>query len=101
MAYRVEVAARARRDLDALYEAIHVEESGHAFNWFNGLAEAMRSLANMPYRAPMIHEDSALRHLLYGKRPHVYRIIYRVDESIQTVRIIHVRHGTRRPLRTK
>jgi toxin ParE1/3/4 len=40
-----------------------------------------------------------LRHLLYGKKPHVYRILYEVDERRQTVWVLTVRHGARRRLK--
>jgi toxin ParE1/3/4 len=40
-----------------------------------------------------------LRHLLYGKKPHVYRVIYQVDERRQAVWVLTVRHGARRKLK--
>ena len=100
MAYRVEVSARARRDLDAIYEFIQAEESDHALTWFLGLAEALRSLSELPYRSPVTPDDPNRRHLFYGHKPHVYRVIYRIDEPSRMVRIITVRHGARRPLRS-
>ena len=99
MAYRVEVSARARRDLEALYEFIHAEESDHAFAWFNGLAETLRSLAKLPYRAPLRRERQTLRHLLYGSKPHIYRILYTIDERAKIVYVAQIRHGARRSLR--
>jgi mRNA-degrading endonuclease RelE of RelBE toxin-antitoxin system len=32
-----------------------------------------------------------LRRLLYGPKPHVYRVIYEVDEPRQTVRVLTIR----------
>ena len=40
-----------------------------------------------------------LRHLLYGKKPHIYRVIYEVDEQRKTVWLLHIRHGARRKLK--
>ena len=40
-----------------------------------------------------------LRHLLYGKKPHVYRVIYEVDEGRQAVWVLTIRHGARRKLK--
>ena len=37
------------------------------------------------------------RHLLYGRLPHVYRILFTIDGS--TVYILHIRHGSRQPLK--
>jgi hypothetical protein len=41
MAYRVEVTARAGRDLGSIYERINAEESLAAAKWFNGLDQAV------------------------------------------------------------
>ena len=35
------------------------------------------------------------RHLLYGNRAHVHRIIYGVDEREKAVTVLHIRHGAR------
>ncbi len=43
----------------------------------------------------MITENDRLRHLLYGKRPHVYRIIYAIDERRRVVNVVHIRHAAR------
>ena len=37
-----------------------------------------------------------LWHLLYGKKPHVYRVIYEIDEQQQTVWVLKIRHAARR-----
>jgi mRNA-degrading endonuclease RelE of RelBE toxin-antitoxin system len=34
--------------------------------------------------------------LLYGHKPHIYRIIYRVVERHKRVDVVHIRHGARR-----
>ncbi|MFY9841639.1 MAG: hypothetical protein WA718_19220 [Terriglobales bacterium] len=39
-----------------------------------------------------------LRHLLYGNRPHVYRVIYEVDERRQALSVLTIRHGARQKL---
>jgi len=31
--------------------------------------------------------------LLYGAKPHVYRVIYQIVEKQKEVEILHVRHG--------
>jgi mRNA-degrading endonuclease RelE of RelBE toxin-antitoxin system len=38
-----------------------------------------------------------LRHLLYGRTPHVYRAIYEVDERKKIVRVLTIRHGAMAP----
>ncbi|MGH9511744.1 MAG: type II toxin-antitoxin system RelE/ParE family toxin [Terriglobales bacterium] len=99
MAYRVNLAARAERDLAQLYEQIHAADSHHANNWYYGLRAAILSLRRMPERCPVAPEDSTLRHLLYGRKPHVYRIIFRINKKSRQVDVLHLRHGARRRLR--
>ena len=93
--YRVEVSARASRDLRAIAAFIQASSGQQAMVWFHGLELAMRSLEEMPLRGPLLAEYPTYRQLLYGTRPHVYRIIYTVEEGRQLVSIAHVRHGAR------
>lgn len=82
---------RALRDLDSIYQRIEAETSARAARWFGGIEKALLSLKTRPKRAPAAPEDPALRHLLYGKRPNVYRIIYEIDEKTSTVNVLHIR----------
>jgi len=93
MAYPVRIAARAERDLEDIYTYINAEQSEAAFAWFRGLTMQIFTLETLPNRNPTTPEDSKLRHLLYGEKPDVYRIIYRVVEKPKLVEIIHIRHG--------
>ena len=34
-----------------------------------------------------------MRHLLYGKRPNVYRVIFEIDAPRKVVRVLTIRHG--------
>jgi plasmid stabilization system protein ParE len=96
MAYRVEITQRAERDLLSLYHQINAEDSIHARQWYFGLKAAIRSLRALPNRAPTTPEGKKLRHLLYGTKPHVYRVIYRVRNRARRVEILHIRHGARK-----
>ena len=98
MTYRVELTARAARNLERIFLAIDAAASVQAKAWFNGLETAVQSLAEHPARSPTIQEDDRLRHLLYGTRRTVYRIIYSIDETRQCVTVLHIRHGARQPL---
>jgi plasmid stabilization system protein ParE len=68
--------------------------------WFLALEEAIASLANFPQRCPLAPENAEfpfeVRQLLYGRKPHVYRILFTLVES-DTVYILHIRHGRRMP----
>ncbi len=103
MTYHVELAERAVRDLEDLYLVKNVADSKAAARWFNRLEEAVVSLTQSPYRCPLAPESRKLkrrlRHLLYGKRPHVYRVIFDIDERRQTVTVLTIRHGARQQIR--
>jgi plasmid stabilization system protein ParE len=103
MAYVVKSTPHAERDLEQLYQEINAEYSGAALQWYSGLREAILSLEWQPHRCPVAPEarklKRKLRHLLYGKKPNVYRIIYELDEHRQEVRVITIRHGARRTLK--
>jgi toxin ParE1/3/4 len=99
MAYVVRIATRAERDLVSLYEEINAPDSAAARRWYRGLKQAILSLAEKPSRSPVTPENKKLRHLLYGAKPHIYRVIYRVDTRRRQVDVLHIRHGARRKFR--
>ena len=96
MAYRVDLTERAARNLRRIYRTIDADASAQARGWFNGLEKAVFSLDEHPARAPIIPEDDSPRHLLYGRKPNVYRIIYVIDERNRVVTVLHIRHGARK-----
>jgi toxin ParE1/3/4 len=90
---------RAGRDLDDLYQQIRGAESPAAARWYNGLEKAIRTLERLPRRCPVAPEAGKvkrqLRHLLYGRKPHVYRVLYEIDEPHRVVHVLTIRHGAR------
>lgn len=103
-AYHVELTTRAARDLRALLISIQAHHSATAARWLNGLERAIKSLRQSPQRCPLAPESGARRtvhQLLYGRRPHVYRILFEVADSQGTVFVLHIRHGARRPDETR
>jgi len=95
MTYRVDLTERAARDLRRLYRAINADVSAQAHAWFNDLERVVLSLDEHPARGSFISEDGSLRHLLYGRKPNVYRVIYKIDEQNHVVTVLHLRHGRR------
>jgi toxin ParE1/3/4 len=91
MAYRVEMTDRAVSDLSIIYGRIGGETSEQAARWFDPLEKAIFSLEKYPNRGSLTPEDATVRHLLYGRKPYVYRIIYEVDENTSTVYVLHIR----------
>jgi plasmid stabilization system protein ParE len=96
MAYLVNITSRAERDLTWLYEEINVEYSTAALKWYSGLKQAILSLEEKPTRCPITRKRDRLRQLFYGRKPHVYRVLFVIKDK--TVNILHIRHGRRRPL---
>ncbi len=97
MAYLVELTLRAERDLDYLYQRISADDSAVAARWFNGLEEAIYTLERLPRRCPVAPESQKakrrLRHLLYGAKRDVCRVVYEIDELRKAVRVLTIRHA--------
>ncbi len=98
MTYRVELTLRAARDLEDLYQQIRGAESPAAARWYNALEKAIRTLEHLPRRCPVAPEAGKvkrhLRHLLYGRKPHVCRVLYEIDEPHKTVHVQESLHGS-------
>jgi plasmid stabilization system protein ParE len=102
MTFRVETTATAERDADAILDWLLSKRAGETgMRWFSALQDAIASLAEFPARCPLAPENAVIhfevRHLLYGRRPHVYRILFTIKD--QTVYVLHIRHGRRQPLK--
>ena len=102
MGYRIRYAARAQRDLDAAFRWIANDAPRHAEKWQAGLLEAVERLRYFPLSGTIAPESSTfgveVRRLLYGKGHGTHKIFYTV--SGKTVIILHLRHGSRRELRS-
>jgi|SRR5580700_105329 plasmid stabilization system protein ParE len=101
MAFRVSTTAQADREADAILEWLRTHEAGEAgIRWFLALNDAIESLSAFPERCPLAPENTRfsfeVRQLFYGRKPHVYRILFTIED--QTVFILHIRHGRRQPL---
>jgi toxin ParE1/3/4 len=84
--------------MEAIFEFIEADASEKAFAWFNHLAEAIYSLERSSERGARAREGKKLRQLLFGTKPHLYRIIYAVDKRNRAVNVLHIRHGARSAL---
>jgi len=104
MTYLVELTARAARDLEILYVEKNAGDSPAAARWYNSLEDAVYTLQASPHRCPRAPEARKmkrnLRHLLYGKKPHVYRVIFEVDEQRRAVQALTIRHGARQRVKS-
>jgi plasmid stabilization system protein ParE len=101
MAFRVELSDQAQADIAAIYDWLRSQQAGEAGErWFVALREAITSLSTLPTRCPVSAESREspveVRQLLYGRKPHVYRILSIIERDV--VQVLHIRHGRRRPL---
>ena len=101
MAFRVETTEQAERDILDILDWLISEQAGETgLRWFQGLERAIASLSELPKRCPVAQESEnfpfEVRHLLYGRKPHVYRILFTVVG--ETVYIFYVWHGRRKPV---
>ena len=65
--------------------------------WLDGLEQTIAELNEFPARCALAPESDVvgleIRHHLYGRRQHKYRILFAI--RAQTVHVLHVRHGAR------
>ena len=97
MAWRVELTERFLSDLDLLYGYIGAAESDGAARWIDKLQETLALLATAPHIGKPLRNDLTARELIYGNKPHLYRIVYECDEAAQTIYINFIPHGRRLP----
>jgi plasmid stabilization system protein ParE len=76
-------------------------QAGEAgLRWFRKLREEIASLSELPQRCPLAPENKEfpfeVRQLLYGRKPHLYRVLFTIEGD--TVVVLHIRHGRRRRL---
>lgn len=103
MAFRVEISEEAQRDATSILDWLISQHAGETgLRWFEGLERAIASLATMPERCPLAPENAEfpfeVRHLLYGRKPHAYRVVFTILEG-DTVYVLHIWHGRRRHIK--
>jgi plasmid stabilization system protein ParE len=101
LVFHVEISASALQDAETHIRYVvndNADERG-AVRWWNGLLDAVDSLEIQPFRCARVPERALriynLRHLFY----HSHRIVFRIDEHLNRVRIVRIYHSARRPLR--
>jgi plasmid stabilization system protein ParE len=96
--YQVVFLPEARLEALAAADYIANTSPSNAERWYEGLEQVIRRLEAMPRRCPRAPESTFLnddlRHYLYKS----HRIIFRVEEADRIVRILHIRHASRRAI---
>jgi plasmid stabilization system protein ParE len=98
MAFRVKSTENARQNAREILGWLRDQHAGDAgFRWFQGLQKAIASLRDFPTRCAIAPESKEfpfeVRQLVYGRKPHLYRILFTVEAN--TVWVLHIRHGRR------
>lgn len=98
MAFHVDVSDETQNNADQILDWLISSGAGEAgLRWFRRLEAAIQSLSHFPQRcslAPENHRFSfEVRQLLYGRKPHIYRILFTIEG--ETVYVLQIRHGRR------
>lgn len=100
MVYRVELTKTAETDLEELYLWVAERAPTQGPAWLNGLEARIRSLEEHPRRCRIARDNPDAQHpvrvLNYGRRPHVFRVFFTIDQEPKVVRVLHIRRGLRR-----
>ena len=97
MSYSVTIQPDAAIELDEIYAYVahHLRNPLDASRLVDRLENAILSLGEMPYRAPLSHDPrfaiQGVRTMSVGK--HI--IYYIVDDVVQEVSVVHVAHQLR------
>ena len=94
MTFRVKLSKKAERDGEAILDWLWEQNAGNAgLRWLEGMEKQIASLDTFPHRCCLAPETSRfpfeIRQLLYGRKPHVYRILFSVESN--TVLVLHIR----------
>src|SRR4051794_20384488 len=97
MKYDAVVEPPAKVNIAFAYHFIREDSRTGADRWLAGLEKAIEGLSQFPTRHGLAREndefDEEIRQLLYGKRQHVYRVLFVIRGS--RVHVLHVRHAAR------
>jgi plasmid stabilization system protein ParE len=101
MRFRVEVSAQAEDEASSILSWLLSQHAGETgIRWFLAMEDAIQSLSTLPERCPLAPENARfpfeVRQLLYGRKPHIYRILFTINGDVVT--ILHIRHARRKPI---
>src|SRR6202041_762571 len=99
--FRVDITLKVYQDLSGILRRVLAEHAGEqGLRWYAALNRAINTLSEAPNRCPIAPESATsrreIRHLLYGNKPHVYRVLFTIKDDVVTV--LHVRGPKQNPL---
>lgn len=107
--YAIRITGPAAADVEEAAASLSsLVGDGPTDDWEDGFYEAIRTLSRMPSKHPLAERESRhfglpVRVLLYKRHPAgaAYRVLFTVVEGASDppfVRLLHIRHGARRPI---
>ncbi len=97
--YDVITLPEAELNMEETYSYINEDSPQNAYNWYQGINEAILSLEKMPFRCPIApennHFEEEIRHLIVGN----YRIIYTAGSD--AVFVFRVKRCSQRWMQSK
>lgn len=100
MQYAVIVTPSGKADIYTINAWLLENYPNVADKWLWETSKAVASLAKSPERCAVSQESDAfdveVRQLLYGKKPHVYRVLFSIQQT--QVFILRVRHTKQKSL---
>jgi plasmid stabilization system protein ParE len=97
MAYRFEFAPTAIAQAGEIHDRIAELSPEQAAKWYRGLFEKIDTLKSFPLRCPKAEVSGDVgeeyRELLYGKRRHMYRVLFTVHDDL--IRIVSIWRASR------
>ncbi len=98
MVFKVVITAPAEQDIDEATQYIADDSQSADSKWNAELWTVIFSLKEMPSRFSVIPEAEELGFPYRSISHYAHRMIFRIDETSETVFIIRVFHGARRSL---
>lgn len=92
MQFQVIITPSAKADIFETNTWLLENYPTSAADWLWGISQAVTSLSKLPERCPISPESEAfdivVRQLLYGKKPHIYRILFSIqNEKVYVLRV--------------
>ncbi len=92
MQFKVIITPSAKADVFEINAWLLENFTDVAESWIWGLSQTIISLSKFPKRCPISSESEAfdveVRQIIYGKKPHTYRILFSIqNEKVYILRV--------------
>ncbi len=98
MAYKILITPSAESDLEEYASWIFQDSPMNARKWLAEAWELIFSLSEMPERFPVAPESPISGSEIRSVPHYSHRVIYRIQAEEETVEILRIWHGARRPV---